>query len=401
MKKRAFASVLLAFLVLTCVLPPGRAAPPAAQFLVHVPEALPQVGEEFTATVSLADNPGFCAIQFTLSFDPEVLECTQASFGKELDGAMMVSNPEGKKGATVAAISLEPIQVNGEIAEFTFRVKKAGAAPDFQLLMTSFCQADGVPLPYTVILPGDEEAPQKPSPGTEESHGPTTPGDSEEGNSPAEGDDPPVSTAPSETNTPTPDAQPGALETAPSFVDAAGHWGEDYIARAVAKGLFKGYPDSTFRPDEEMSRAQFITVLWRTAGCPMEDGPVPFTDTQDQIQEFQDAISWGYRQGIIQGTSSTTFSPEKSLTRQEAMTILHRFSGGERGMEIMLTGIYDDAFQDYGEIADWAKPAMYWGVFQELIQGTGPKTLSPTGVATRAQIAKIMVEYEERVGKEM
>lgn len=149
-----------------------------------------------------------------------------------------------------------------------------------------------------------------------------------------------------------------------------------------------------------MSRAQFVTVLWRLAGTPEETRDTPFTDTAGQYIDFQKAIAWGYHQGYVKGTSEETFSPDNTLTRQEAMTILFRYAGGQSGMELMFTGIYDGQFQDSADIAPWARSAMYWGVYHELIQGTGGDNLSPTGSASRVQIAKIMTQYQGNIGKE-
>ena len=181
-----------------------------------------------------------------------------------------------------------------------------------------------------------------------------------------------------------------------SFVDIAGHWGENAIIRSAELGLFQGYPDNTFRPDDAVSRVQFVTVMWRSAGSPEPNGETPFTDIGNQLPAFQTAIRWAYETGRIKGTSDTTFSPEKALTRQEALTILHRCAGSETGLETMLTGTYDNAFSDSEQIAPWAKTAMYWGVYHQIISGTTSKTLSPLMNTTRAQMANIMVDYLDR-----
>ena len=88
---------------------------------------------------------------------------------------------------------------------------------------------------------------------------------------------------------------------------------------------------------------------------------------------------------------------EKTLTRQEVLTILYRHAGEQTGMEGLFTGIYDSQFVDSEEIAPWAKAAVYWGVYHELIQGVGNDQLSPTGTAGRAQIAKIMLQYQKTI----
>lgn len=78
------------------------------------------------------------------------------------------------------------------------------------------------------------------------------------------------------------------------------------------------------------------------------------------------------------------------------MAILFRYSGASSGAELMLTGIYDGQFSDSGQIASYAKDAMYWAVYNGYINGTSATTLSPNGLATRAQLAKILVEYLEK-----
>ena len=85
-----------------------------------------------------------------------------------------------------------------------------------------------------------------------------------------------------------------------------------------------------------------------------------------------------------------------SITRQEAMTILFKLHGGYGGLEQMFVETYDKGFADSGEIASWAKTAMYWAYYNALINGTGENALSPKGTATRAQLAKILVNYVEK-----
>ena len=98
------------------------------------------------------------------------------------------------------------------------------------------------------------------------------------------------------------------------------------------------------------------------------------------------------------GTSATTFAPNDSLTRQAAMKVLFLYSGGRSGQELFFTQIYDDNFVDSGSLSPWAKEAMYWAVYNELLSGTTPTTLGAGGTATRGQLAKILVNYSEVFG---
>lgn len=177
------------------------------------------------------------------------------------------------------------------------------------------------------------------------------------------------------------------------FSDMSGHWAEPYVDEAADLGLFKGDEDGNFNPDDHITRAQFITVLWRMAGSPETTAEQPFDDVQNQIAEFKKAISWGHSKGYINGTSDTTFEPDSTLTREAAMKILHAYSGGQVGMEIQFYAIYDGLLDDSSEISSWAKQSVYWGIYNKLISGTTETTISPQAPATRAQLAKILVNY--------
>ncbi len=381
------------------------AASPEARFVVTGPERSPEAGEEVSVAVSLEDNPGFSAMQFTLAYDEETLECTAISAGEKLRGTLNASNPNDTRGASISAATLDPVAGDGILANCTFRVKKANAPLKFELIVVDLSQESGEDIPYTTAYAAQGgSAPAKPPEDI-----PANPPASDPADKPENKPTPPAAEPTAQPTTPpappTEPESPSPQETAPagsvpSFPDAEHHWGREYIARAASLGLFSGYPDGNFHPDTMVTRAQFVAVLWRMAGSPAATADAPFTDMQGQVQAFQEAVNWAYGQGYVSGTSATSFSPDVPLTRQEVMTILYRYSGAKTGMESAFTGIYDDAFHDHAEIAGWAKNAMYWGVYNELIRGGGDGTLSPTGQASRAQIATIVVMYTEKLGKE-
>ena len=89
------------------------------------------------------------------------------------------------------------------------------------------------------------------------------------------------------------------------------------------------------------------------------------------------------------------FSPDGKITRQEVVTILFRYSGSQSGAETMFTATYDSQFTDSGAIAPWAKSAMYWAIYNGVINGTSQTTVSPTATATRAEVAAIFVRYSK------
>ena len=116
-------------------------------------------------------------------------------------------------------------------------------------------------------------------------------------------------------------------------------------------------------------------------------------------EEFRKAISWAYHAGYINGISETEFDPNGKLTREATMRILFAYNGGQSGMEEMFIATYDAAYKDSNSISTWARDPMYWGIYQGYITGTGTDTLTPQGIATRAQLAKIMMSYLESLEK--
>lgn len=373
--RRKLVALALVALALVGMLP-AVAAAGEATFVVEAPQTLPAVGEEFTVTVKMENNPGFGMVQFYLLYDNDSLRCTNVEPGEKMP-QFAAYNPDNKGKAAVGAGDLELIEGDGVIALLTFEVTKATNDPDFSLEEFIIGDLMGEPMEVaTEFRRAKDEAKPEPKPEVKPTPKP---------------EDKPE---PSEKPETKPDPEPV------TFTDLAGHWGEAFAQKAAQTGLFKGYADGTFRPDEAVSRAQFVTVLWRLAGTPAEERETPFTDVADQYIDFQKAIAWGYHQGYVKGTGEDTFSPDSTLTRQEAMTILFRYSGGQSGMEMMFTAVYDQQFQDSADIAPWAKSAMYWGVYHELIQGTGGGNLSPTGSASRVQIAKIMTQYQDNIRKE-
>lgn len=367
MKKRLLA-LFVAVCACLCVLPPGMAAEAGALLVIEAPAQFPAVGEEFTVTVSLENNPGFYSVQFYLLFDNAALRCTEVVPGEKMP-PLAAYNHDADGVAAVAAGSMDLLTGDGVIATLSFTVTAPTNDPQFRMEQLSLGDHLGDPMDCQYEIRRSDKQPSEN-----------------------------VGQGPISSN-PSPPAQtpPATDVSAPqkSFSDVQTHWGKEAIGRSVELGLFKGFPDGTFHPDEPVSRAQFVTVLWRSAGTPESEGPCPFTDLADQIPEFQSAVAWAYESGAVQGVSDTEFAPLRTLTRQEAMTILYRYAGAQPGMEVMFTGIYDSQFPDSGQIAPWAKAAMYWGVYRQLIQGADGGDLAPTAFASRAQIAKIMVQFQD------
>ncbi len=165
------------------------------------------------------------------------------------------------------------------------------------------------------------------------------------------------------------------------------HGAVDYV---VLAGLMEGRGNGEFAPEAKLTRAELVIVLYRMAGKPSVEGlDTPFTDVGDDIW-YTDAIIWAYHAGVVEGMSETTFAPNLSITREQAATILYRYSGAE--------AVEEDALKNYtdaGKVSPWAADAMAWAVSVGLINGMTETTLVPQGNAIRAQIATILMRYCE------
>ena len=151
-----------------------------------------------------------------------------------------------------------------------------------------------------------------------------------------------------------------------------------------------------FEPGRTLNRAEFTTMLWRMAGSPKAEKAAGFRDVEPGTW-YSDAIDWAAEQGYVTGTGDSAFSPNASISRQEAVTILFRYSGGVSGTELMFSSMYDSQFTDSDSIAPWAESALDWAIYHGVITGTSQTTVSPTATATRAEAAALFVRYSEKI----
>ena len=151
----------------------------------------------------------------------------------------------------------------------------------------------------------------------------------------------------------------------------------DAVIWAVAKGVTGGTGETTFSPDASCTRAQMVTFLWRAAGSPKVDDANPFTDAQTD-EYYYDAVLWAVERGITSGTSATTFSPDATCTRGQAVTFLYRAAGSPAVSK-------SNAFSDVAADAYYAD-AVLWAVAEGITTGTGGGLFSPEADCTRAQI---------------
>lgn len=170
----------------------------------------------------------------------------------------------------------------------------------------------------------------------------------------------------------------------------AGDWFTPDVIYVTLTGLMNGTGDG-FSPNNNINRAQLVTVLYRMAGQPEVTGENPFTDVPDG-QWYTDAVLWAAENNITDGTSETTFSPNNPLTREQMATFLYRFADFETEEPIEITGDLS-GYTDADLVADYAVNAMTWAVGEGVISGIGDNTLAPDNTASRAQMATVLTRY--------
>ena len=170
----------------------------------------------------------------------------------------------------------------------------------------------------------------------------------------------------------------------------AGDWYANAVNYVTLTGLMNGTGDG-FSPNLAINRGMMVTVLYRMAGSPEVTAENPFTDVPADTW-YTDAVIWASENDITAGTSETTFSPTKSLTREQLATFFYRFADFENPDPIEITGDLT-GFTDADQVASYATDAMKWAIGEGLISGTTETTLSPKATATRAQVATILMRY--------
>ena len=179
------------------------------------------------------------------------------------------------------------------------------------------------------------------------------------------------------------------------FTDVkSGDWFFEAVKYAVQKGLFSGTGENIYSPTMPMTRSMLVTVLYRMEGSPEVTAANTFTDVETG-QWYTDAVIWANANGIVTGYGEGKFGTNDPITREQMAAILYRYAQ-TKGYDVTKTTELT-AYTDASSVSTWAETAVKWAVSQGMITGTTNTTLSPTGIATRAQVAAILQRYIENV----
>ena len=162
-------------------------------------------------------------------------------------------------------------------------------------------------------------------------------------------------------------------------------WYHDGVNYMIENGMMNGVGNGMFEPNGSVTRAMLVTILYRQAGSPKVTGDNPFIDVKPN-KYYTDAVIWAFQNGIVNGTTPTTFEPEEPVTREQIATILYRREGAPEVKQDL------SAFVDTDQVSSYAHAAMQWAVAKGVIKGDGNR-LNAKGDATRAEIATMLMRY--------
>lgn len=176
-------------------------------------------------------------------------------------------------------------------------------------------------------------------------------------------------------------------DTGFSDVDANA-WYAEAATYCRDNGLMSGTSTTTFSPNATMTRAMLAVVLYRLSGSPAVTGSDAFTDTTNGAW-YSEAVLWASQQGLVSGYGNGLFGTNDPVSREQIATILWRYDGSpeaESGTD----------FADESTIASYAATAVDWARANGIINGMSGNVFSPKSSATRAQVATILMNYTRK-----
>lgn len=180
------------------------------------------------------------------------------------------------------------------------------------------------------------------------------------------------------------------------FADVnAGDWFYRDVLFSYEKGLMSGMDAAAFAPYANTTRAQIAVIFYRMEGSPAVEGENSFTDVVrgSGTAWFYDAVTWAQQNGIMGGYDNSSFAPNDPITREQLAAIFYRYAQ-YKGYDTTQGGMAIREFDDYESISDYAMGAMAWAVNIGLVKGDS-NLLYPNGTATRAEIAALLHRFVE------
>ncbi len=382
--KRFLPFLLAVALMLGLMVPVASAADTTGQ--ITVSEAAGKPGDTVTVTVNLAKNPGIIAAVLEVGYDESRLKLVAVK-----DGALLADSTFSDSLARNPyvlswndALSSSNITTTGVLATLTFEIlsdAKAGEAAvtvdftpdnlfDWELNNVPFTATDGV---VKVTAKGSSTVSGGGGGGAVTPSKDNNKADNikADENADSKKDD---------------DLPAGNLYK--KYTDLADDgWYRSGVEYMLNNGYMNGVSSTAFDLDGAVTRAQFVTILYRYAGSPAVSGSSPFADVSSNAW-YGKAVMWGAANGVVKGVSANRFDPDAPLTREQLATQLYRY---DKAAALAVDHL--KAYSDAAKISDYAKQAMNWAVGGKIINGITANVLAPQNTATRGQTAVLLSRY--------
>lgn len=180
------------------------------------------------------------------------------------------------------------------------------------------------------------------------------------------------------------------------FTDlVAGKWYLKAVNYVYSNKIMSGVTANTFEPDTPCTRGMMVTILYSVSGKPEAGANAPFTDLK--ANWYKTPIAWAYNNKVCSGKSATSFEPDANVTRQEMAVFLMSYAG-LRGFDTSARADVSK-YADASQIGGWAKEQIQWANANGIISGKTATTLVPKGNATRAEVAQMIMSFQNKFGK--
>ena len=171
------------------------------------------------------------------------------------------------------------------------------------------------------------------------------------------------------------------------FTDVAdSDWFFDPVCFVYSQGLMTGTSATTFEPNTHLTRAMLVAMLHRLEGSPQASAG-DFTDVADG-DWYAEAVNWAASVGVVNGFDDGSFQPNTAITREQLAAILRNFAA-YKGMDVSTSGDLS-TYSDAASVSDWAQESVEWMVGSGLLGGYDDNTLRPQGTTTRAEVASVL-----------
>ena len=169
-------------------------------------------------------------------------------------------------------------------------------------------------------------------------------------------------------------------------------WFYDSVKYAYENDLMKGISNTEFAPDSEVTRAMFVTVIYRMENEP-QTGKCAFTDVESGSY-YESAVAWANENGIVSGISEDCFAPNEPITREQMAAIIYRYAAF-KGYD--MTTSSNTSYTDNDNISDYAKDAVIWAAEKSVMTGNTDGSFAPKANTTRAQVASVFMRMVENL----